>query len=82
MPCPDIKKKLTKLIMQEGISGASIHDKEKKIIIYIENESVKKAVNLAMFQGYEIEFRVQRFNALRKEGVDAPCLIEQPDNKQ
>jgi len=52
--CP-VKKKLDKLLEQEGVSGYSVSG--KKIIIYVENEEMRTAINLSMFQGYEVEVR-------------------------
>jgi len=63
MPYKKIKKILDKLLKEEGISGYSIDG--QKIVIYLETEAMKAAINMALFDGYDVEFKtVGRFQAL------------------
>jgi len=57
-----IRKTLDKLLKEKGIYGYSIHG--QKITIYVEDEAAKQMINMAMFEGYELEFILgERFEA-------------------
>ena len=63
MTCRKVKKNLDKLLEQEGIVGYGVNG--KRIVIYVEKEEMAKAINLAAFQGYEVEIKeVGRLKAL------------------
>lgn len=57
-----VKKQLDKLLKQHGISGYSFDG--QKIVIYLESEAIKASINMALFEGYDVEFvTVGRFEA-------------------
>jgi len=57
-----LRRQLDKLLKQDGVSGYSVEG--RKIVIYLESEAMKASINMALFEGYDVEFvTVGRFEA-------------------